>query len=69
MMARLHEKCPRLPNAIIGFACGWTDGTVSQLECFLQKRVTEQTGFIYLQKYEIIAQADVDNGATIGCVL
>ena len=68
-MARLHETRPRLPYAIVGFPSGRGDGTVSQCDCLLQKRSSEQTRFIYLQKYEVIAQADVDNGATIGCVL
>ena len=69
MMARLHETRPRFPYAIVGFPSGGGDGTVSQCDCFLQKGVSKQTGFIYLQKDEVSSQAVVDNVATIGCVL
>ena len=68
MMARLHETRPRFPYAIVGFPSGRGDGTVSQCDCLLQKGVSEQARFIYLQKHEITAQVDVDNVATIWCV-
>jgi hypothetical protein len=45
------------------------DRSVSHGDCFLQKGVSKQTSFIYLQKHEVIAQVFVDNVATTGCVL
>ena len=52
-----------------GMSSWSVDRSVSHGDCFLQKGVSKQTCFIYLQKHEVIAQVFVDNVATIGCEL